>query len=92
MDVFSKLRSATLLAGQENELPDLFAERLLAIASSPQLYPNTTEEILKIIEMLSEYDTYAQTGYMGMGVSNVILESSIKQLETKRVTSGSRDV
>ena len=92
MDVFSKLRSATLLAGQENELPDFFADRLLAIASSPQHYPNTTEEILKIIDMLSEYDTYAQTGYMGMGVSNVILESSLKQLEAKKVTSDSKGI
>ena len=72
-----------------HELPDFFADRLLEIASSPQHYPDTDEEILKIIDMLSEYDTYAQTGYMGMGVSNVILESSLKQLETKRVTSGS---
>jgi hypothetical protein len=90
MDIFSRLRSATLLAGQENELPNFFSERLLAITSSPQYYPNVTEDILKIIDMLSEYDTYAQTGYMDMGVSNVILEAALKQLETKRVASTSR--
>lgn len=90
MDVFVRLRSATLLAGQDSELPDFLSERLLAVASSPQCYPDAAEEILKIIDMLPLYDAYAQTGYMGMGVSNGILEGALKRLESKRVSSGSR--
>lgn len=88
MDVFARLRSAALLAGRENELPDFFTDRLLAVASSPHNYTDATEQILEIIDMLPEYDTYAQTGYMGMGVSNSILEAALKRLESQRVPPG----
>ena len=87
MDVFARLHSATLLAGQDNELPDFLSERLLAVASFPHCYPDAIEEILKIIDMLPLYDTYAQTGYMGMGVNNVILEGVLRRLEVKRMPS-----
>lgn len=85
MDVFARLHAATLLAGRDNELPDFLAERLLAVAAFPSCYPGAAEEILKIIDMLPQYDTYAQTGYMGMGVNNAILEEALKRLEGKRV-------
>ena len=39
-----------------------------------------TEEL---IEQLSLYDTYGQTGYIGMGVNNNILESTIAAIEKK---------
>jgi len=88
MNLFARLHSATLLAGQDSELPDFLSERLLAVASFPHCYPDAGEEILKIIDMLPLYDTYAQTGYMGMGVSNIILEGALRRLEVKRVPSG----
>lgn len=88
MDVFARLHAATILARQENELPDFLSERLLAVASSPFCYPDAAEEILNIIDMLPQYDTYAQTGYMGMGVNNAILEGALRRLEGKRVPAG----
>jgi len=84
MDLFARLHSATVLAEQDNALPEFLAERLLAVASSPHCYPDTAEEIQKIINMLPEYDTYAQTGYMGMGANNAILEGALRRLEAKR--------
>ena len=92
MDVFAKLHAATLLAGQDNELPDFLSERLLAVASSPHCYPDAAEEMLNIISMLPLYDTYAQTGYMGMGVNNAILESALRRLEGKQVSLGNGPV
>ncbi len=92
MDVFAKLHAATLLAGQDNELPDFLSERLLAVASSPPCYPDAAEEILTIIDMLPEYDTYAQTGYMGMGANNAILEGALRRIEAKRVPIGNGPV
>jgi len=88
MNLFARLHSTTLLAEMDNDLPDFLSERLLAVASSPHCYPDAAEEILKIIDMLPLYDTYAQTGYMGMGVSNIILEVALRRLEVKRVPSG----
>jgi len=88
MDLFARLHSATVLAEQDNALPEFLAERLLAVASSPHCYPDAAEEILAIIDMLPLYDTYAQTGYMGMGVNNAILEGALRRLEAKLVPPG----
>ena len=85
MDIFELLRVETLRAGRENELPDFLAVRLLAIADYPQDYPDAREEILQLIDMLPLYDTYGQTGYIGMGVSNLILEGVLRRVEGKRV-------
>ena len=85
MNLFDRLRQATLLAGAENELPDFLAERLLAIADHPEHYRHAAVEIERLIEMLPLYDTYGQTGYIGMGVSNLILEGAIRRVEAKRV-------
>jgi hypothetical protein len=34
--------------------------------------------------MLPNYDTYGQTGYIGMGVSNGVLEGALRRLEGQR--------
>ena len=38
-------------------------------------------EIEALTEQVGLYDTYGQTGYIGMGVSNDILEGTIRRLE-----------
>jgi hypothetical protein len=42
-----------------------------------------SNEIAELTEKVSQYDTFAQTGYIGMGVDNLILEESIKRFEHK---------
>ena len=86
MDIFAQLRKETILAKQENELPNFLAEQLLSIADNPHFYPDAYEDILKIVDMLPLYDTYGQTGYIGMGVSNLILESAIRRVELKNIS------
>jgi len=86
MDIFYQLRKETLSAEQENELPNFLAKRLLSIADKPHFYPDASEDILKIIDMLPLYDTYGQTGYIGMGVSNLILEAAIQRVELKKIS------
>jgi len=87
MDLFVRLREATLQAQQDCELPDAFAARLLAVAEQPHLYPQADVEITALLDMLPDYDTYAQTGYMGMGVSDGILDGAIRRLERRRITT-----
>lgn len=84
MDLYEQLREATLRAQAERDLPDFLADRLLAAADYPQLYPQADAELLALLDMLPEYDTYGQTGYIGMGVSNVILEGALRRLEAKK--------
>jgi len=84
MDLYERLREATLQAQAERELPDFLADRLLAVAARPWCYPQADTEILALLDLLPDYDTYGQTGYIGMGVSNVILEGALRRLEGKK--------
>lgn len=83
MNLFAQLREATVHAQSNNELPDFLAERLLAVADRPELYSQAEAEIRTLLDMLPDYDTYGQTGYIGMGVSNLILEGALRRLEGK---------
>lgn len=83
-ELFARLRAATLQAATEDDLPDFLAARLLAIADAPANHADATAEIEVLLEMLPLYDTYGQTGYIGMGVNNLILEGAIKRVEAKK--------
>ena len=83
MDLISRLNTATLTAQQEDDLPDFLAARVYAIAEQLEGRPGFQVEIEGLIEQLSLYDTYGQTGYIGMGVNNYILEGTIVRIEKK---------
>jgi hypothetical protein len=83
MDLINRLNTATLTAQQEDDLPDFLAARVYAIAEKLTAGAVFEVEIEELIEQLSLYDTYGQTGYIGMGVSNDILENTIVRIEKK---------
>ena len=83
MDLISRLNAAALTAQQEDELPDFLAVRVYAIAEQLTGSLVFQVEIEELIEQLSLYDTYGQTGYIGMGVNNYILEGTIGRIEKK---------
>ncbi|CAH2032560.1 GSU3529 family protein [Trichlorobacter ammonificans] len=83
MDVFEQLRRVTEQAQAENDLPDVLAARLFRIVERPELFDRYRGEIADLAGQVEQYDTYAQTGYMGMGVNNVILDGAIRRMEEK---------
>lgn len=83
MNVFEQLRLATLQAQAENELPDFLALQLARIAQQPDQYRQQADQVSLLVAMVEQYDTYAQTGYMGMGVNNAVLEGAIRRIEEK---------
>ena len=83
MDLIDRLRMATITAQQEDDLPDFLAARIFVIAETLQVHLNLQNEIDELIEQLGLYDTYGQTGYIGMGVNNYILEGTIGRLEKR---------
>jgi hypothetical protein len=83
MDLINRLNAATLTAQQEDDLPDFLAARVYAIAEQLEGRLVFQVEIEELIEQLSLYDTYGQTGYIGMGVNNYILEATIVRIEKK---------
>ncbi len=83
MDIVETLRMVTRNAQQEDDLPDFLAARIFAISDQLPIRQQEATSIEKLIEQLKLYDTYGQTGYLGMGVNNVILEKTINQIEEK---------
>lgn len=81
MTVFEKLQSATEKAQNEQELPDFLAERIFRIIANRERFQGREVEVGELAEQVADYDTYGQTGYLGMGVNNVILEKALKRLE-----------
>ena len=81
MEHLDKLHAATLLAQQVDDLPDFLAQRIFAIVYRLQGREVMRAEIEALIEQVGLYDTYGQTGYIGMGVSNDILEGTIRRFE-----------
>ncbi|WP_429886538.1 GSU3529 family protein [Geoalkalibacter halelectricus] len=78
--VFEKLTDALHAARQEQELPDYLAEQILFILDNREKFRGREDQIAQLTEQVSLYDTYGQTGYLGMGVSNLILEKSLQRL------------
>lgn len=81
MNVFDRLQQAVQRAQDDNELPDYLAARILRMVGQPDQYQALQADIERLIDQLADYDTYGQTGYLGMGVNNAILEKVIDRLE-----------
>lgn len=81
MTAFEKLQSVTETAQNEQDLPDFLAERIYRIIQNRERFHDRVVEINELAEKVSNYDTYGQTGYLGMGVNNVILEKTLNRLE-----------
>lgn len=78
--IFEKLKNVTEAAQQEQDLPDYLAEQILFIIENPGRFSSRSAEIEELIDQVTLYDTYGQTGYLGMGVSNLILEKTLQKL------------
>jgi len=87
MDAFEQLSRVTEQAREENDLPDFLAIRLCRIAQNRDILGEYAEEIVDLAHQVEQYDTYGQTGYMGMGVNNVVLEAAIRRIEKKSAGS-----
>lgn len=81
MTVFEKLHSVTETAQNEQELPDFLAERIFRIIENRDRFHDREADIHELAEKVVNYDTYGQTGYLGMGVNSVILEKALIRLE-----------
>lgn len=81
MTVFEKLQAVTETAQNDMDLPDFLAERIFWIIENRDRFLTREAEIDDLAEKVANYDTYGQTGYLGMGVNNVILGKTLSRLE-----------
>lgn len=79
MTIFDRLEEALKIAQAEQDLPDFLAARIAAIIENERNYRGREDEIADLVEKVTLYDTYGQTGYLGMGVGNGILEKTLER-------------
>lgn len=80
MNLFVDLKDVMDSAQEEQDLPDYLARQVQRIIENRERFTGREGEIADLIEQLKLYDTYGQTGYLGMGVSNLILEKTLRKL------------
>jgi hypothetical protein len=81
MTLSDSLREVTVEAQDQNDLPDYLASRIFAIADRLESGQKGSADIEGLIEQIELYDTFGQTGYLGMGVNHLILEKTIQRVE-----------
>ena len=77
MTVFDRLRAAMEIAQAEQDLPDFLAEDIQTILQRQKNFASWEKELEDLVEKITLYDTYGQTGYLGMGVNNTILQKTL---------------
>ena len=82
MTIFEKLQSVTETAQNEQDLPNYLAERIFRLIENQDRFNVRNSEMEDLVDKVTNYDTYGQTGYLGMGVNSVILEKALNRLET----------
>lgn len=80
MTVFDRLRKAVETAQAEQDLPDYLALDIAAILQHREDFANLEEDLNELVEKIEMYDTYGQTGYLGMGVNNTILQKTLDKI------------
>lgn len=80
MTVFDRLRAAMEMAQAELDLPDFLAQDIATILQCRNDFAGREDELEDLVEKVTQYDTYGQTGYLGMGVNNVILQKKLDKL------------
>lgn len=80
MTVFEKLKAAMEKAQVEQDLPDDLARDILTILQRQEDFSERESELNDLAEKVALYDTYGQTGYLGMGVNNTILQKALDKL------------
>lgn len=71
-------------AQAEQDLPDYLARDIAVILQRQVDFAGREDELADLIEKVILYDTYGQTGYLGMGINNVILEKTLEKLITTK--------
>ena len=83
MSIFERLETALHQAREEQDLPDYLALDVERILLQRDKLDKRTKELEELTRMLELYDTYGQTGYLGMGVDSAILQGALKKLHTE---------
>jgi len=80
MTIFDRLSDTLEKARAEQDLPDFLAQEIATILQRRGNFTGRENELEELVEQIDLYDTYGQTGYLGMGVNHVILQKTLDRL------------
>ena len=80
MDQIGELLRVTRVAREQQDLPDFIAHRIEHLASGLDLTMVSRVDVAELIDQIADYDTYGQTGYLGMGINHVILTATLDRI------------
>jgi len=69
MTIFDQLKQSIKKAQDEEEFPDYLARRCFLILDNQEAYINGVDKLEKLIEMIDDYNTYAETCCEKIGFS-----------------------
>jgi len=80
-DIAEKLREAVEKSQAEEDFPDYLAELVLGIAGNTERYSSVPELIEKLVFMVLDYNTYAETCCEKIGTSHMDIERILRVIE-----------
>lgn len=80
MDQIEELLRVTRIAQEQQDLPDFIARRIDQLASRLDVSSVPRVDLAELTDQVADYDTYGQTGYLGMGVNHVILSATLDRI------------
>lgn len=80
MDQLVQLLAVTRTAQQQQDLPDYIARRVEMLIATLEGRSAPQIPLAQLIDQINDYDTYGQTGYLGMGVNHVILSATLDRI------------
>ncbi|MFO7765274.1 MAG: hypothetical protein R6V33_02440 [Pelovirga sp.] len=80
MEQIEQLRKVTRTAREQQDLPDFIAHRIDELLNCLEVCTLSRVELAELIDQIADYDTYGQTGYLGMGVNHVILGATLDRI------------
>jgi hypothetical protein len=83
MDVFCRLKRVTRIQNEDGELPDFVVPLLMKIAENPPAFSGREDLVEKLVEAVSEYETYSNVCCEKIGFS---LEDIHRILDKLRVS------
>ncbi|ADU65655.1 hypothetical protein LGV61_04325 [Desulfurispirillum indicum] len=80
MDFFRDLEKQTRIAQKERDFPDFLTCHIETILQKPEEYAHKEDEIILLTEQIALYETYAQTGYLGRGMTAGNIKETLKTI------------
>lgn len=82
-ELISAILAEVILSNQERDLPDYLVARVQEVLNQSTRHALSLPLLQELRECINEFDTYAQSGYLGRGYSAGNIEALLHQLASE---------